>query len=87
MVSAGVPDSTTTLPPGVLLVCQWVSRCHRAVREPHRRHLNVHSEVDPIHQDLHMTLWLHIAAHDAEYEHGLLSRVTMAGMMVWKGRL
>ena len=49
--------------------------------------LHVHAEVDQVHQHLHVPLRLHVAAHHAEVNHGLPSFVTIAGMIVWNGRL
>ena len=41
-----------------------------------------------LHQHLHVPLRLHVAAHHAEARsHGLPSFVTIAGMIVWNGRL
>ena len=48
------------------------------------RRLQVHPEIDNIRQHLHVPLRLHVAAHHPKHQPRLISRVTIAGMIVWK---
>jgi hypothetical protein len=49
--------------------------------------LQVHAEIDEVHDDLDVPLGLHVAAHHPEGDPRLAAAVMKAGMMVWNGRL
>ncbi|MEZ6073820.1 MAG: hypothetical protein R3C10_26960 [Pirellulales bacterium] len=49
--------------------------------------LYVHAEHDHVQQHLHVSLRLHVAPITPKLSHGWPSLVTMAGMIVWNGRL
>ena len=60
---------------------------HHAVARGLAGFLRVHAKLEHVQQHLDVALGLHAAAHHAEAQPGLAVFITIAGMIVWYGRL